>query len=307
MTLGLSYEQTRAQEIALFATSPPTLVARGFGRALAPASRAAQNLIPVSALRSVLQGSHSVAQWQFHHRLPRPRCGQTLQECDRLARNVERASVALAGGVGAATGVAGGIGVAVDTTVILTLALACIERTAYCYGFGDGEYADPSSTIGIFALASANTPLEKRQALRALDADPESLSVAAARDGLERAAQRQMAKDATQVTLTQLAKQIGSHLGRRKAGQMIPFIGSVVGLSVNALYLRDVAKAAQHVFAMRHLLIHGEHSAWRSVSPQNLRPPAVPVLQQESAESSASDALDATAVPEPNEPPQNAR
>ncbi len=303
MAVKQSYEHARAHEIARYAHSPPTLVARGFGRALAPASRAAQNLIPVSALRAVLQGSHSVAQWQFHQRLPRPPCGRDLEECDRYARKVERVAMALAGGVGAATGVAGGVGIAVDTTVILTLALACIERTAHCYGFGDGEHADPGLTIGIFALASANTPQEKRHALRALDADPQSLSEAAARDGLERAAQRQVAKDATQVTLTQLARQISGHLGSRKAGQLLPFIGSVVGLSVNAMYLRDVARAAQHVFALRYLLIHGSGEI---LNPEGrrLRPPAVPVPQQENAISSASSVPGAIATPEPNAPPR---
>ncbi len=305
MTAEQSYELGRAQQIARFATAPPSLVARGFGRALAPASRAAQNLIPVSALQSVLQGSHSVARWQFHQRLPRPRPGETLEACDLQARNVERVSMALAGGVGAATGVAGGVGVAVDTTVILTLALACIERTAHCYGFGDGEHADPTATIGIFALASANTLQEKRHALRALDADPGSLTEAAARDGLERAAQRQVAKDATQVTLTQLARQIGVHLGRRKAGQLIPLIGSVVGLSVNALYLRDVARAAQHVFALRYLIVHGEKVTGRAALAAAVRRPAVPALPPETAGSSASAVPGAGAIPAPSGPPRN--
>lgn len=302
-----SYEQARAQQIARFATAPPSLVARGFGRALAPASRAAQNLIPVTALQAVLQGSHSVARWQFHQRLPRPPQGSSLEECDQHARTVERVSMALAGGVGAATGVAGGVGVAVDTSVILTLALACIERTAHCYGFGDGDHADPGATIGIFALASANTLQEKRHALRALDADPYSLAEAAARDGLERAAQRQVAKDATQITLTQLARQIGVHLGRRKAGQLIPLIGSVVGLSVNALYLRDVAQAAQHVFGLRYLIVHGENPPGRPALHAEVRRPVAPALQQESSESWASDAQGADVAQEPNGPPRTAR
>lgn len=284
-----SYEDCRIAEIAEYAASPPTLIARGFGRALAPASKAAQAMIPVPMLRSLLRGSHSLARMQFHERLPQPEAGQDLQSCDSRARRVEKTAMALAGGIGAATGVGGAWGVALDTSLVLTLALACVERTACCYGLGDGEHADADLAIGIFALASANTVEEKKRALRALDADPESLSLAAARDGLERAVQRQVAKDTVHVSLTQLAQQLSLRLGQRKAGQLLPFIGSAVGLTVNALYLRDVARAAQQVCAMRYLIANP--------APVEAKPLSLSVELPENRESSALSAQDSCAAP----------
>ncbi|MEN8720954.1 MAG: EcsC family protein [Oceanococcaceae bacterium] len=300
------YAQRRAAEIARFVQAPPSLVARGFGRALAPASRALQVLVPVPVLQRVLEGGQQVSRWQFHQRLPQVQPGADLAECDRLARSVERVAMGLGGGLGAATGLAGGAGAAVDIPLILTLALATIDRTARCYGFG--EDADADLNLGIFALASANTAQEKQEALRMLDADPRSLAYAAARDGLERAAQRQVAKDAAQLTLTQLARRISVHMGQRKAGQMVPVIGSLVGLSVNALYLRDISRSAQHVFALRYLLVSSTAALSRIVGhdPRSIRPPDASVLTAETAGSSASAAAGAAAIPEGIGRPENA-
>lgn len=293
MSDASSYEDTRIAEIARYAASPPTLISRGFGRALQPASKAAQAIVPVPMLRSLLRGSHGVARMQFHERLPQPEAGHDLQDCDRRARRVEKTAMALAGGVGAATGVGGAWGVALDTSLVLTLALACVERTVHCYGLGDVDQADPDLVIGIFALASANTIAEKKRALRALDAEPESLSFAAARDGLERAIQRQMAKDTAQVTLSQIARQLSLRLGQRKAGQLLPVIGSAVGLTVNVLYLRDVARAAQQVCALRYLIANRP--------PVIIKRPAAPQPLAESSESLAVNDSVASATPESNE------
>ena len=49
-----AYAQQRAAEIARWAVTPPSWVARGFNRSLAPASRAVQALVPVALLRRVL-------------------------------------------------------------------------------------------------------------------------------------------------------------------------------------------------------------------------------------------------------------
>lgn len=306
MSADERYAQRRAAEIARYVQAPPSLVARGFGRALAPASRAMQVLVPVPVLQRVLEGGQQVSRWQFHQRLPQVQAGADLAECDSRARSVERVAMGLAGGLGAATGLAGGAGAAVDIPVILTLALATIDRTARCYGLADE--ADPDLSLGIFALASANTVQEKQEALRMLDADPRSLAHAAARDGLERAAQRQVAKDAAQLTLTQLARRISVHMGQRKAGQMVPVIGSLVGMSVNALYLRDIARSAQHVFALRYLLVSSAAALSRGVAsaPRGIRPPDAPGSTAGTAGSLASAAAGEAVIPEGIGRPENA-
>lgn len=246
------YAMHRAEAIAAWSQSPPGWVARGFGRALAPASRAAQTLVPLPVLQSILRGSQGVARWQFHHRLPQPEPGQNLRDCDGRARRVAKVAAGLAGGLGAVTGVGGAWGMAADIPLLLTLALGSIERTVGCYGLDVDD--PPALAMGIFALASANTVQEKQHALRSLDVDPETLTVAAVRDGLERALQRQMAKDAVQLSLTQVARQLGGYLGQRKLAQSLPLVGAVAGSTVNAMYIHDVCTAAQHICALRYLL-----------------------------------------------------
>jgi hypothetical protein len=173
----------------------------------------------------------------------------------------------LGGSVGAVTGVGGAWGVAADIPVLLTLALGSIERTAGCYGLCVDD--EPALAMGIFAIASANTIQEKQHALRSLDVDPGELTVAAVRDGLERALQRQMAKDAVQLSVNQVARQLGSYLGQRKLAQSLPLVGAVAGSTVNAMYIHDVCTAAQHVCALRYLLqsafVDSEESSLASV------------------------------------------
>lgn len=297
-----AYAQQRAAEIARWAVTPPSWVARGFNRSLAPASRAVQALVPVALLRRVLAGSHELSRWQFHQRLPQPQAGANLRDCDRRARGVERTGMSLAAGIGAATGVGGAVGLVADVPALLTLALATIDRTARCYGESEPDPEQERSLgIGIFALASANSVAEKRQALRMLQVEPEALTLAAARDGLERAAQRQLAKDAAQVTLAQLARQLGTRLGQRKLGQALPLLGSAVGLTVNALYLRDVARAAQQVYALRYLLRGAADAPPGHGAVAALRPPRSPLPTPESAGFSAADAAAADAAPESTE------
>ena len=96
---------------------------------------------------------------------------------------------------------------------------------------------------------------EKQTALRALAGSGGGLMLqdAAWRDGIERAAERELAKEAAVMSLNNLARQLGLNLGWRKAGGALPVIGAAVGGSVNAWYLYDVTRTAQFCYQERWL------------------------------------------------------
>lgn len=261
MTSDLSHEAAVRAAIERWREQPPGWGTRLLARPGQAAALAAQRLVPVSALRAALRGVDQAA-----GRLASPRdilreagvvdlagvAVLPLASCDRLARRVERRSMALAGGSGAVFGSLGLVGMAVDVPGLLTLALRHIHRTAYCYGEDWTDPAQRGLALGVFALASANSLDEKRAAWTAVQDHGELLD-AAWRDGIERIAERELAKESAQFSLQLLASRIGTQLGQRKAAGAVPLLGSAIGAAVNAGYIHDLGLAARYVLQDRWL------------------------------------------------------
>lgn len=224
---------------------------------------AVQALIPEEALRAALDGVNRMAEKLSDERSILKRAeveslGQLrltgLDICDGLMRTEQRRATAMAGVGGAAFGIAGALGMVADVPTLIALALRTIHRVGLCYGEDLRRPQHRKLAIGIFALASANSLEEKRTAVTALrDFSPAMLGSAAWRDGVERAAERELAKEAAVFSLQNLAGKLGINLGQRKAAGVFPLIGAVVGGSVNAWYLYDVAQVSRYVFQERWL------------------------------------------------------
>lgn len=256
-----AYERGQLAQLREWQQQQPDLGTRVLAKPSAGAAKLMQNVIPVSALRSALKGFERAAQKLGGPRAILRRGGvttlaelreQPLQACDRLAKFEQRTAMGFAGASGAALGIAGAAGLLVDVPALITQALRVIYRIGLCYG--EDLLAEPNKglSIGVFALVSANTTEEKQTALKALTVQGDLLD-AAWRDGVERAAERELAKEAAVFSLQALASRIGVQLSKRKAAGSIPVLGAAVGGAVNAWYMRDVAQAARHVFQERWL------------------------------------------------------
>jgi hypothetical protein len=257
------YERAQWHRLNAWLDEPPPPFARWFAKAAGPTTRAVQSLIPLETLRAALDGVQLTA-----HRLAAREAllrdagvGEIgdlqtaeLRLCDRLADRVRMRAAMMGGGTGAAFGVAGGAGLVADVPALITLAFRTIYQTGLCYGEDtQGKEARQLATA-IFALASANTEEEKQEALRAtVRPQRHDLREPAWRDGLERAAERELAKEAATLSLNNLAAKLVKQLGLRKAGNLVPVIGAAVGGSVNAWYLYDVATVARYSYQSRWL------------------------------------------------------
>lgn len=188
-----------------------------------------------------------------------------LADCDALARAVARQSGWLAGGSGAALGIAGAAGLVADAPALLLIALRALVRVGLCYG----EAPSPALAAALFALASADTDEEKQLAWRAALTAPAARGVAdaagaapavreaAVRDGLERAAEREFAKQALTGSLQKLATSLVQRLGAQKAAGVLPLVGAVVGGAVNLRFVYLLGEAARMVFIARRLQAEG--------------------------------------------------
>lgn len=259
------YEQLQLDALQAWQDEPPGWLTRRLASASGPVARAAQNLIPVSALKLALTSANSMAARLANVDRVLALAGVgtlgelrqvDLAHCDALAKKVRLQSVGLSAAGGVLTGVAGAPGLVLDVPALLTLALHSIHRTGLCYGFDSLGAEDRPYAIAVFALASANTAEEKQSALEALRASQEP-DAAAFRDGMERAAQRELSKSAAVYSLHNLARQLGLNLGRRKAASTVPILGAVVGGAVNAWYLNDLAQTARYAFHLRRFAEKG--------------------------------------------------
>lgn len=253
-----AYEQKQWRKLHRWKSQKPDWGTRMLATPTGMAGAAVQKLVPASAIRAALNGLNNVAfKLSSESSLIKAAAvssiselqQQPLEVCDRLAQIERRRAMAMAGAGGAAFGVFGAAGLAADVPTLLVLAMRTIHRAGLCYG----EQADRKLIIGIFSLASANTAEEKQSALSALESELEDMDHAAARDGLERAAERELAKEAAVFSLQTLARRVGVNLGKRKLAGGLPVLGAVVGSAVNLWYMRDVAQIAQRVFQERWL------------------------------------------------------
>ncbi|MCK9192668.1 MAG: EcsC family protein [Nevskia sp.] len=278
-----AYEQRQFDRIQAWCAEPPTMPTRLFAKATGPAASAVQRVIPVALLRKALDTVQRVAIQTADRASILKRAGvgelddlraTQLEICDGLAAQVQARGVALAGGTGAMFGIAGAFGLAADIPTLLLQAFRVIHRTGLCYGEDCTSAEKQRLTIAIFALASANSVAEKQAALAAI-ATVSDVHTAAWRDGIERTAEREFAKEAAIYSLNNLSKTLAERFGLRKAVGGVPVFGAVVGGAVNALYLRDIAKAAQIAFQQRWLAerAHEEAPPPLPSKPQRKRAP----------------------------------
>jgi hypothetical protein len=253
------YERKQLLRIAEWRNELPSMATRTFSRAAGPASRAVQTVVPGSLLRGALDlvqgaaerfaGKESILKLAGVSDIGMLREGP-LERCDRLAASASWRATALAGGSGMLFGLAGAAGMALDMPSLLVLTFRVIYRVGLCYGedYGGGRRVP----LAIFAIASANTPQEKAAALAALDAES-SMDLHSWRDGVERAAERELAKGAAQLSLNNLSRQFAKRLGWTVSAGALPVLGAAIGGGVNAWYLREVAMAATRAFQTRWL------------------------------------------------------
>lgn len=257
------YEARQLEALRAWQSESPGWGARLMAKPGGKVAGVVQALVPEDALRAALDGVNRVAEKLSDDRaiLKRGKV-ESLEElrqaeleiCDGLMRTEQRRAMALAGVGGAAFGVAGAAGMVADVPALIALALRTIHRVGLCYGEDLRKPQHRKLAIGVFALASANSLEEKQTAVAALrDFQPQALDAAAWRDGVERAAERELAKEAAVFSLHNLAQKLGVNLGRRKAAGAFPVLGALIGGSVNAWYLYDIGQVSRYVFQERWL------------------------------------------------------
>lgn len=257
------YEKGQVDAIEKWKKEEPGVINQLFGIAVEPLAWLVAKVVPEASLQGALDFGNAMAYWLTDtNDIIRDGGVSSLEELrkknlelsDRLADEVHNWAIGAAVVEGAGTGVFGLPGAAADVPAIITLALRTIHKIGVCYGFECSSELDKKMVLGILSASAANTISEKVAALAALKSVEVTLAKVAWKKMAEKAAERQLGKEAALLTIKNLAKQLGVNITKRKALAAIPFIGAAIGGSVNGWYIKEVGWAARRAFQERWLI-----------------------------------------------------
>jgi len=257
------YEKEQMRAIDEWKQEKPSAVKTALARVMFPISLIIQAVVPSSAIRGAISGASAAAEWLVDEADVIRKGGvaaidelrtKDLPLSDKLANDVHNWAVGIASVEGIGTGVWGIYGLALDIPFIFALALRTIHKIGLCYGFRCKDEEGQRFVLALLSAACPNTPGEKADAVKIL----RTIDVMIARKTLktvaEKAAQRQLAKEAVMIRIKNLGRQLGMNISERKVLQAIPAIGAVVGALVNGWFINDVGWAARRAFQERWLI-----------------------------------------------------
>lgn len=262
-----SHEREQSKQIQLWKNQEPSVVDKTIGVVIEPLAWMVRQVVPDDALLGALKMARQLSTMTVDTAdVLREASAKDILELrskdlelsDRLADEVHNWGIGLAAASGAGTGAFGIFGAPVDIPTLVIISLRTIEKIGVCYGYECKTQADEDFIMGIIAAAGANTIEDKLAALTAIRAIETVLIKQTWKKMAETAAKNHFSKESAIIGLRAVAKQLSINITKRKALAAIPFIGSLVGGSMNAWYLRDIGWAARRVFQERWLMENGK-------------------------------------------------
>ncbi|MDC0358049.1 EcsC family protein [Oligoflexia bacterium] len=176
-----------------------------------------------------------------------------LRAADEVARHYWNWNIACGIGEGGATGALGLMGLAADIPALLTLSLRSIQQVGRSYGYDMQAWEEREYAMHILRVGSASSFKSKMEFLVSLKHVEQVLVKVSVEKMGAALAQKEIGRYSLLGVVTQFAEKLGVHLTRRKALQMVPIIGAVVGASFNAVFVNDVGQAAYMLYRRRRI------------------------------------------------------
>lgn len=262
MNLG-EYEKEQIRAIEEWKKEKSGVVSTALGSVMFPISVLIQSLVPQSAIRGAISGTSAAAKWLVDEG-DVMRKGEVseidglrtkdLMLSDKLANEVHNWAIGIAAAEGVGTGIWGFCGLALDIPFIITFALRAIHKIGLCYGYKTKDEKGKHFALAVLSAASANTASQKAEAVKILRAIDVMIAKQTLKTVAEKAAQRQLGKEAVRISMKYLGRQLGINITERKVLQAIPAIGAAIGGSVNGWFINDVGWAARRAFQERWLI-----------------------------------------------------
>ncbi|MGC9316757.1 MAG: EcsC family protein [Armatimonadota bacterium] len=167
---------------------------------------------------------------------------------DRLARVIPGRWQIIAGAAGMATGLSGLPGLITDIPTLLGLNLTAIGECACTYGFDVADEEEHAYAIAL--LLQGDEPGDEGDILSQLHRTALRMT--------KGSSWMRLNGYAAASWLRQAAMRLARRLIRRKLGQFVPVIGTVVGGGVNAAFTRRTCEMARRVYRRRFIHEFGQ-------------------------------------------------
>ena len=259
------YEAMQVAKINEWKNEEPGVIAQGLAALMSPFAKLVDIVVPQSALEGALKACNGAGEFLADEGdILRDGGVKTIEELrkkdlvlsDQMANEVHNWAIGMATAEGAAVGTMGGAGIAIDIPVLMTFSLRTIHKIGLCYGYKADTDEEKQYVLQILSAVGSNSLKEKQVALYQLATLKNALKVPWSKMVKDNAAQ------ALLLLIRQLCRQMGVNLTKRKAMQIIPIIGGLVGAAINGNFIRDLGYGAIRSYQERWLT---DNDKWRDV------------------------------------------
>lgn len=261
------YLESAKREIAQWERQRPGFLAHLGDFMLLPAENAARALIPAGlqdavarAIHKLLSGLSSAAhrisnEEKIYYKVEAAykEHGDDLKAADVVAKHYWNSNVAYAIGEGGATGAIGLAGLAADIPALLMISLRLIRQTGICYGYDMKSDAEQEYVTHVLRIGSTSSFKAKMECLFALKRLEQVLLRVSWKTMSDALARKEISRLSLLAAVRQLAERLGLQLTKRKAMQLVPVVGALIGASFNALFVNDTGRAAYMLYRRRRI------------------------------------------------------
>jgi hypothetical protein len=271
----MDYIDKAKEEVRGWESEKPGFLGKAAGILIAPAEKAAEKLTPVKIQEAVgraIEGCLTFLAKQSPRTFDAgkirasvqkraegivgggtPNFGHALEAADERAKQSLKWHVAYAAGEGGATGMAGFAGLAADIPALFGILIRQIQEIATCYGYDVDAVQEREYMLHILRTGFASNVKLKVEFLVSLKQFEQVLLQVAWKKMAEDLAAKHFGKTSLLAAIHHFAKTLGVQITKRKALQLIPVIGAVVGASLNGTLAHDVGKAAYMSYRRRRM------------------------------------------------------
>lgn len=257
------YESVQIKAIEQWKNEEPGILSQTFEFVTSPLTWAVTQLVPAKLVKAAIEAADQIARSLVDVNDIKHDAGITsinelrsksLSISDTMAENVHNWAIGMGGTEGAALGATGAGGIVLDVTALITLSLRTIHKLGLCYGY---ERVEKQFVLGILSAACANSKKEKHEMMESLEAIEKAMIEEVWEEQIKDVIKESAAKGTVFFTAIGLGKQLGKYLARRKALQLVPGVGAVLGGATNIWFLTDVGWAARRLFQEQWLKENG--------------------------------------------------
>jgi len=270
------YIKTASAEVTAWENEKPGFIGQVADFILWPAEKAAEALIPNSvteAVGSAIEGALSLlasqttrtfdadgirASVKARIRRRKPSLSDKLKAVDEQAHEMWSWHIGYAAAEGAATGSFGLPGIAADIPALFGILIREIQEICTCYGYDAGKLEERDYLLHVLRTGATTNVKEKIAFVVSLKEFEQILIRVTWKQMSEALAAKQIGKQSLLVGIRQMAKSLGIQVTKRKALQMIPVVGAVIGGTFNGMLANDIGKAAYMNYRRRWIADHTE-------------------------------------------------